>query len=82
MIPIMFQTFSRKQSVSSADIFSFCWTLFIHIKSNFPQISDDLVNSYHLLLACIDYCFTNALLVENAKELLNPEFSGKRFESR
>ena len=69
---------SRKQWISSTDIFSFCWTLFIHIKSNFPQISDDLVNSHHLLLACIDYCFANALLLENANELLNPDFSGKK----
>ncbi len=68
---------SRKQSIYSSDIFSFCWTLFIHIKSHFSQISDDLVNSYHLLLACIDYCYMNALLVDNSKELLNPDFRGK-----
>ncbi len=68
---------SRKQSICSSDIFSFCWTLFVHIKSQFSQISDDLVNSYHLLLACIDYCYMNALLVENSKELLNPNFRGK-----
>ena len=74
---ILFLLFSRKQAISCSDIFSFCWTLFVHIKSNYTQISDDLVNSYHLLLASIDYCFANALNAENAHELLNPEFSGK-----
>ncbi|RWS02001.1 Retinoblastoma-like protein 1 [Dinothrombium tinctorium] len=65
----------RKQSITSSDIFTFCWTFFVYVKSNFPAISDDLVNSYHLLLACIDFCYSNALVAENAKELLNPDFS-------
>lgn len=62
--------------ITSNDVFSFCWTLFIHVKANFPAISNDLVNSYHLLLACIDFCYGNALVAENAKDLLNPQFSG------
>ncbi|RWS25254.1 Retinoblastoma-like protein 1 [Leptotrombidium deliense] len=66
---------SRKQSITSSDVFSFCWTFFVYVKSNFPAISDDLVNSYHLLLACVDLCYSNALVAENAKDLLNPEFS-------
>lgn len=67
----------RKVTVTSNDVFSFCWTLFIHVKANFSAISDDLVNSYHLLLACIDFCYSNALVAENAKELLNPSFPGQ-----
>lgn len=43
---------------------------------NFPMISDDLVNSYHLLLCALDLTFTNALLCNARKELLNPNFKG------
>lgn len=43
---------------------------------NFPAISDDLVNSYHLLLCCIDWFFANALLGAR-KDLLKPDFAGK-----
>ncbi|KAG7218050.1 hypothetical protein INR49_020660 [Caranx melampygus] len=43
---------------------------------NFPMISDDLVNSYHLLLCALDLVFTNALLCHARKELLNPDFTG------
>lgn len=42
---------------------------------NFPAISDDLVNSYHLLLCCLDWFFANVLL-SNRRDLLNPDFSG------
>lgn len=40
------------------------------------MISDDLVNSYHLLLCALDLTFTNALLCNARKELLNPNFKG------
>uniref|UniRef100_A0A8C8INJ8 Retinoblastoma-like 2 (p130) n=1 Tax=Oncorhynchus tshawytscha TaxID=74940 RepID=A0A8C8INJ8_ONCTS len=43
---------------------------------NFPMISDDLVNSYHLLLCALDLIFSNALLCNARKELLNPNFKG------
>jgi len=73
------QSKSRKQKgrqiVSSNDIFTFCWTLFIQAKSTFSDISADLVNSYHLLIACIDFCYNNVLFTEFAKEILNPDFS-------
>ncbi|XP_063972446.1 retinoblastoma-like protein 1 isoform X2 [Diachasmimorpha longicaudata] len=55
--------------------FEFCWTLFICVKGEFPDISDDLVNSYHLLLVCCDLVYSNALLA-NRKDLLNPNFPG------
>ncbi|XP_011254212.1 retinoblastoma-like protein 1 isoform X2 [Camponotus floridanus] len=56
-------------------VFEFCWTLFICIKGAIPDISDDLVNSYHLLLVCCDLIYSNALL-SNRKDLLNPNFPG------
>lgn len=57
-------------------VFDFAWTLFVCIKADFPGISDDLVNSYHLLLACCDLVFANAILADR-KDLLNPSFPGK-----
>ncbi|XP_039311748.1 retinoblastoma-like protein 1 isoform X3 [Solenopsis invicta] len=56
-------------------VFEFCWTLFICIKGAIHDISDDLVNSYHLLLVCCDLIYNNALLA-NRKDLLNPNFPG------
>lgn len=40
------------------------------------MIGDDLVNSYHLLLCCLDLIFANALLCPYKKDLLNPSFKG------
>lgn len=57
-------------------VFEFCWTLFICIKGAIHDISDDLVNSYHLLLVCCDLIYNNALLA-NRKDLLNPNFPGE-----
>lgn len=41
------------------------------------MIGDDLVNSYHLLLCCLDLVFGNALLCANRKDLINPTFRGR-----
>ncbi|XP_060567628.1 retinoblastoma-like protein 1 isoform X1 [Ruditapes philippinarum] len=65
----------RKLPCSLVEVFNFCWTMFVQVKGNFPAISDDLVNSYHLLLCNIDWFYTNALL-GGRKDLLNPNFSG------
>uniref|UniRef100_A0A3Q3F9Y3 Retinoblastoma-like 1 (p107) n=1 Tax=Labrus bergylta TaxID=56723 RepID=A0A3Q3F9Y3_9LABR len=59
-----------------SDVFKFCWTLFVYTKGNFRMIGDDLVNSYHLLLCCLDLVFGNALLCANRKDLINPTFRG------
>ncbi|NWY04982.1 RBL1 protein, partial [Nothoprocta ornata] len=70
---------SRKQRrvpCSIRDLFNFCWTLFVYTKGNFRMIGDDLVNSYHLLLCCLDLIFANALLCPNRRDLLNPSFKG------
>ncbi|KAL3858951.1 hypothetical protein ACJMK2_009197 [Sinanodonta woodiana] len=69
---------SRKQRrlpCSVSEVFNFCWTMFVQVKGKFPAISDDLVNSYHLLLCNIDWFYANALL-GGRKDLLNPDFSG------
>uniref|UniRef100_A0ABM5G663 Retinoblastoma-like protein 1 isoform X2 n=1 Tax=Pogona vitticeps TaxID=103695 RepID=A0ABM5G663_9SAUR len=70
---------SRKQRrvpCSVKDLFNFCWTLFVYTKGNFSMIGDDLVNSYHLLLCCLDLIFANALLCPYKKDLLNQSFKG------
>ncbi|GFY72547.1 retinoblastoma-like protein 1 [Trichonephila inaurata madagascariensis] len=69
---------SRKQRripCTSSEVFAFCWTLFIRVKGHFPAISEDLVNSFHLLLCCVDLMYSNALLAQK-KDILNPNFIG------
>ncbi|XP_036386946.1 retinoblastoma-like protein 1 [Megalops cyprinoides] len=66
----------RRLPCHISDVFKFCWTLFVHTKGNFHMIGDDLVNSYHLLLCCLDLVFANALLCANRKDLINPSFKG------
>uniref|UniRef100_A0A3B5PP90 Retinoblastoma-like 1 (p107) n=1 Tax=Xiphophorus maculatus TaxID=8083 RepID=A0A3B5PP90_XIPMA len=68
----------RRLPCHITDVFKFCWTLFVYTKGNFRMIGDDLVNSYHLLLCCLDLVFGNALLCANRKELINPSFRGQR----
>ncbi|XP_006874796.1 PREDICTED: retinoblastoma-like protein 1 [Chrysochloris asiatica] len=66
----------RKIPCSVKDLFNFCWTLFVYTKGNFRMIGDDLVNSYHLLLCCLDLIFANAIICPNRRDLLNPSFKG------
>ncbi|KAL7891877.1 hypothetical protein AOLI_G00013530 [Acnodon oligacanthus] len=66
----------RRLPCHISDVFKFCWTLFVYTKGNFRMIGDDLVNSYHLLLCCLDLVFVNALLCSNKKDLINPHFRG------
>uniref|UniRef100_A0A669B4G2 Retinoblastoma-like protein 1 n=1 Tax=Oreochromis niloticus TaxID=8128 RepID=A0A669B4G2_ORENI len=68
--------FCRRLPCHISDVFKFCWTLFVYTKGNFRMIGDDLVNSYHLLLCCLDLVFGNALLCANRKDLINPTFRG------
>uniref|UniRef100_A0A8C6LQV6 RB transcriptional corepressor like 1 n=1 Tax=Nothobranchius furzeri TaxID=105023 RepID=A0A8C6LQV6_NOTFU len=57
-------------------IYAFCVS-----EGNFRMIGDDLVNSYHLLLCCLDLVFGNTLLCANRKDLINPVFRGKTLSS-
>ena len=66
----------KKQALTSTDIVNFCWTLYIRAKAMYPDISDDLVNSYHLLLCCIDLVFANIMGVKHLKTCFNASFSG------
>ncbi|KAK7498153.1 hypothetical protein BaRGS_00010741 [Batillaria attramentaria] len=73
----------RRLPCTVADVFNFSWTMFVQVKGNFPAISDDLVNSYHLLLCSVDWFFANAVL-GGRKDLLKPDFAGlpDNFNSR
>ena len=62
--------FCRKAPCTPGEVFDFCWSLFVRVKADFPAISDDLVNSYHLLLSCVDYVYANAVLADRS-DLLN-----------
>ncbi|XP_051884343.1 retinoblastoma-like protein 2 isoform X1 [Pristis pectinata] len=66
----------RRQPCTVSEVFNFCWVLFVQAKGNFPMISDDLVNSYHLLLCVLDLVYGSALLCSHRKDLLNPSFKG------
>jgi len=66
---------SKRPPCTPGELFDFCWTLFIRVKASFPSISDDLVNSYHLLLATCDYVYSNAVM-DKREDLLNPVFDG------
>ncbi len=45
----------------------------MRVKNDFPAISDDLVNSYHLLLSCVDFIYGNAVMSRRT-DLLNKKF--------
>lgn len=67
--------FIFRVTCSTSKLFEFCWTLFIVAKSEFPDLSENLVNSYHLLLACCDYVYSNVLMAD-LKDVLNTSFGG------
>ena len=57
------------------EVFEYTWGLFIRVKALCPDISDDLVNSYHLLLSCVDHIYACAVMA-NRTDLLNEKFQG------
>ncbi|KAM3922755.1 retinoblastoma-like protein 1 isoform 1-T1 [Leptodactylus fuscus] len=67
----------RKLQCNVKDLFNFCWTLFVYTKGNFSLIGDDLVNSYHLLLCCLDLVYSHSLRCPHKDDLLNPSFIEK-----
>ncbi|XP_073411464.1 retinoblastoma-like protein 1 isoform X1 [Dendrobates tinctorius] len=67
----------RKLQCNAKELFNFCWTLFVYTKGNFSLIGDDLVNSYHLLLCCLDLVYSHTLQCSHKDDLLNPSFTAK-----
>ena len=66
----------KARSINWNQVKSTTWLLFIYAKSHFPGISDDLVNSYSLLIVVINFIYLNVLPIKPNKHLLNPEFPG------
>lgn len=71
---------SKRPPCTPGELFDFCWTLFIRVKAAYHSISDDLVNSFHLLLATADYVYCNAFM-DNRDDLLNPAFMTRPVET-
>lgn len=60
---------------TTSRLMEFTWTLYLVVKSEFPDISEDLVNSFHLLLACCDMIYANAVSSDR-RDILNRRFAG------
>lgn len=68
-------SFCRNIPFTSQKLFEMCWSLFVCVKSDYPDKSTDLVTSVNLLLCCLDLIFTN-VVHENRRDLINSTFSG------
>ena len=66
---------TKKPPCTPGEVFDFCWILFVRVKALCQDISDDLVNSYHLLLSCVDHIYACAIMNER-EDLLNEKFTG------
>lgn len=64
-----------KVTCNTSRLMEFTWTLYLVVKSEFPDISEDLVNSFHLLLACCDMIYANAISSDR-RDILNRDFIG------
>ena len=69
----------KKKIIDRDQVRDFTWLFFIHAKSNFPGIADDLVNSYHLLLCVVNFVYLNVLCISSPGRLINPDFPGLPF---
>lgn len=52
-----------------------CWSLYVSVKSEYPDKATDLVTSINLLLCLLDLMFTN-VVQDNRRDLINPSFAG------
>ncbi|XP_048483799.1 retinoblastoma-like protein 1 [Plutella xylostella] len=69
---------SKKQKLqpcSTNAVYELTWCLYISVKGEFHNNADDLVDMYHVLLACLDFVFSNAFMSRRV-DLLNPSFRG------
>lgn len=52
-----------------------CWSLFVSVKSEYPDKDTNVVTSINLLLCCLDLMFNN-VVHDNRRDLINPSFAG------
>lgn len=50
-------------------LFDYGWLLFINLKHKYPNIRDDLVNLYHLLICCLNNIWKRLLLTSDFKQI-------------
>ncbi len=56
-------------------MFDFCWGLFVYVKTEFPAaFSYEIVQSYYLMLSCMDYIYGNAVM-SGRTDLLSDAFA-------
>lgn len=65
----------RNQPCTTNALYEFTWCLYICVKGEFHKSAHDLVDMYHLLLACLDFVFANAFLSKRT-DVINPAFKG------
>lgn len=68
----------KKQTITPytcQKLFEMCWTLFVAVKVENPEVAGDFVNSINGLLCCIDCVFQN-VLHDNRRDLINSNFPG------
>ncbi|XP_026741759.1 retinoblastoma-like protein 2 [Trichoplusia ni] len=65
----------KSQPCTTNALYEFTWCLYICVKGEFHKSAHDLVDMYHLLLACLDFVFGNAFMARRI-DLINPEFKG------
>ena len=67
--------YCRAKPCTTFEVYEFIWRMFVLAKGNFPDISDDLVNCYHLLLCVIDWVYMNCVMGRRT-DLINNNFTG------
>lgn len=70
-----FSVFIISVRPTGSDLFRFTWLLFIKSRASFPAVTDDLVNSYHLLACCLDWTL-GAVMLSRRRDLINMEQNG------
>ncbi|CAK9297655.1 unnamed protein product [Gordionus sp. m RMFG-2023] len=50
---------NNRKNLSKSDIFEFSWLFFVFVKGKVEGMSEDLVNSFNLLLCCLDLIFSD-----------------------
>lgn len=66
---------SRNTPYTSQSLFEMAWSLYVAVKGEMPEKSNDLVTSIHIMLCCLDLVFTN-VIHDNRRDLINPSFAG------
>ncbi|KAI5708300.1 hypothetical protein M8J77_020099 [Diaphorina citri] len=60
---------------TSTKVFEFTWILFVLTKAEYLDVSNDLVNSFHLLIATCDLIYAN-VIQSKLRDIVNPDFEG------